>query len=147
MKRTSCSRLFWCVRLRRSQSGCPDVAGAGTPYRSRPRATRKPRTITSMTARTTMSVTRSIAFPSASRRRSLGDQLTVLALEEEQGASAPHLGVLHLADVDHVVAALVRLDDPALDLCERALEHRNPIRVDAVGQAAELLPAGLGEMG
>src|SRR5581483_5549052 len=46
----------------------------------------------------------------------------VLALEEEEGPPAPHLGVLHLADVDHVVAALVGLDDPALDVRERPLQ-------------------------
>src|SRR5262245_54886877 len=139
MKSTSCSRLFWCVRLRRSQSGWPEVAGARTPYRSRPRATRKPRTITSTTARTMMSVTRNIVSSLASRARSVGRQLTVLALEEEQGTSASHLGVPHLADVDHMVAALVRLDDPALDLCERALEHGDAVLVDAEGQAVELL--------
>src|SRR5581483_10191663 len=64
---------------------------------------------------------------------------------EEEGPPAPHLGVLHLADVDHVVAALVGLDDPALDVRERPLQDERSTAAGATGDARELLAARLRE--
>src|SRR4029453_6464498 len=100
-----------------------------------------------MTARTRTSITTSITVPPLPELRSVRPQLTVPALEEEQWTGSPPLGVLHLADVDHVIPALVGLDDPPLDVGERALEHGHAVLVRAERQAAELLAARLGEVG
>src|SRR5713226_4481523 len=68
-------------------------------------------------------------------------QVTVLATEEEERAPVAGLRVLDLADVDDVVAALDRVDDPALDVAERALENRRAQPAEPEIQARELVPA------
>src|SRR5439155_215288 len=69
----------------------------------------------------------------------------VLSLEEDEGRATPELGVLDGADVDHVVSPLVRLDDATLDVAERPVEHRCAQPTEVVGDAGELVAAGLGE--
>src|SRR5882724_556842 len=72
-------------------------------------------------------------------------QVAVLAPEEEQRAPLARLGVLDLADVDDVVAALERVDDAALDVPERAREDGRAEPAEPELQAGELVPAGGGK--
>src|SRR6185436_12360867 len=48
--------------------------------------------------------------------------LAVLPLEEEERTGRTHFGALDLADVDHVIAGLVRRHDPTLDVPEAAVD-------------------------
>src|SRR5881409_388373 len=72
-------------------------------------------------------------------------QPAVLSLEEHEGRAAAELGVLDGADVDHVISPLVRPDDATLDVAERPVEHRRAQPTEVVGDARELVAAGLGE--
>src|SRR5206468_563541 len=72
-------------------------------------------------------------------------QVAILAPEEEQRAPLARLGVLDLADVDDVVAALERVDDAALDVPERTREDGRPEPAEPELQAGELVPAGGGK--
>src|SRR5690349_536297 len=76
---------------------------------------------------------------------SLAGELAVAALEEEQRTPATHGEVLDPADVDHVVARFVRLDERALDVREGAVEHGHADAVRLVGDALELETARFGE--
>src|SRR5437016_13392964 len=72
-------------------------------------------------------------------------QVAILAREEEQRTPVARLGVLDLADVDDVIAALERVDDAALDVPERAREDGRAEPAELELQAAELVPARGGE--
>ncbi len=71
--------------------------------------------------------------------------MAVLAPEEEQRAPLARLGVLDLADVDDVVAALERVDDAALDVPERTREDGRAEPAEPELQAGELVPARSGK--
>src|SRR5437016_9659598 len=72
-------------------------------------------------------------------------QVAILAREEEQRAPLARLGVLDLADVDDVVAALERVDDAALDVPERTREDGRAEPAEPELQAGELVPARSGK--
>src|SRR5204862_3542937 len=77
--------------------------------------------------------------------RSVLGKVAVAAPEEEERAPVARLGVLDLADVDDVIAALERVDDAALDVPERAREDGRAEPAELELQAAELVPARGGE--
>ena len=70
----------------------------------------------------------------------------VLAAEEQQGLPIATLGALHLADVDGVVAGVVRRDDPAFDMRQSAVEDRGTGAAVPAGQVHELVAARDGEV-
>src|SRR5256712_4309100 len=72
-------------------------------------------------------------------------QVVVLAREEEQWPPLARLGVLDLADVDDVIAALERVDDAALDVPERTREDGRTEPAAPELQAGELVPSRGGE--
>src|SRR5207249_7819480 len=77
----------------------------------------------------------------ASRRRSAARQLMIAAAKKEQGAPFAGVGTLDLADVDGVIAGVVRGDDAAFDVRQRALENRRAGAAAATGQVDELVAA------
>jgi hypothetical protein len=65
---------------------------------------------------------------------------------EDQGLAAESLVVLHLADLDQVVAPVMDGHGAAHEPGDRAVDQRRPVRAVDAGHAGELVAGGSGEL-
>src|SRR5436190_20345145 len=78
-------------------------------------------------------------------KTSLGGQFSVPAAEKQQRRDLFGVGVHDFAEVDRVVAGVVRLKDATLDVTHRVVEDRAADVALAVSDTVELLDAAGGE--